>query len=62
MTSKYIFVSGVVFGLVAVIHAVRALYQWPVIIGSLDIPAWISWVAVIVSGSLCAWAFRSGRN
>ena len=30
MPSKYAVVSGVLFGVVAVLQAVRALYQWPV--------------------------------
>jgi hypothetical protein len=30
MSSKYVVVSGVLFGVVAVLQAVRALYQWPV--------------------------------
>jgi len=62
MTSKYVVVSGVIFGVVAIAHAVRALYEWPVQIGTLDISVWASWVAMIISGSLCAWAFRSGHK
>ena len=62
MTSKYVVVSGSIFGVVAVAHAVRALYEWPVQIGSLDISVWVSWVAMVVTGSLCAWAFRSGHK
>jgi len=60
MTSKYVVVSGVIFGVVAVAHVVRALYEWPVQIGSLNISVWVSWVGVVVAGGLCAWAFRSG--
>jgi hypothetical protein len=62
MTSKYAVVSGAIFGVVAVAHAVRALYEWPVQIGSLDISVWVSWVAMVVTGSLCAWAIRSGHK
>ena len=62
MPSKYAVVSGVVFGVVAVIQAVRASYQWPAHIGSVEIPVWISWVAMVVAGSLCVWAFRSARK
>jgi hypothetical protein len=59
MSNRYFVVSGFVFGVVAVAHAVRALNQWPVRVGVFDIPVWPSWIAVIVAGSLCAWAFRS---
>ena len=62
MTNKYVVVSGAIFGAVAAAHVVRALYEWPVRIASLDIPVWVSWVAVVVAGGLCAWAFRSGHK
>jgi hypothetical protein len=59
MPSKYVLVSGVLFGVIAVAQAVRALNQWPVHVGGFDVPVWVSWVAMIVAGSLCVWAFRS---
>jgi len=62
MPSKYAVVSGVLFGVVAVLQAVRALYQWPVHVAGVDIPMWGSWVAVVVAGSLCAWAFQSAHK
>jgi len=62
MRSKYVVVSGVLFGVIAVLQAVRALNQWPVRVGGFNVPVWGSWVAVVVAGSLCVWAFRSGRK
>jgi len=62
MPSKYAVVSGALFGVLAVLQAVRALYQWPVNVGSVDIPVWVSWVAMVVAGGLCVWAFRSVRK
>ena len=62
MRSKYAVVSGVVFGVVAVLQAVRALYQWPVHIGGADIPVWGSWIAAVVAGGLCIWAFQSAHK
>jgi len=62
MPSKYAVVSGALFGAIAVLQAVRALYQWPVNVGSVDIPVWASWVAMVVAGGLCVWAFRSVRK
>ena len=59
MSNKYFVVSGALFGVVAVIQAVRALNQWPVQVGSFEIPVWASWIATVVAGSLCVWAFRS---
>ena len=62
MPSKYAVVSGVLFGVVAVLQAMRALNQWPVLIAGFDVPIWVSWVAVVVAGGLCVWAFRSGHK
>jgi hypothetical protein len=57
--SGYRTVSGVVFGVVALAQAIRAVMQVPVQLGTTTIPVWVSWVAVVVAGGLCVWAFRS---
>lgn len=62
MSNKYIIVSGVVFGIVALLQLARAMYGWPVQIAEFNLPIWASWVAVFVAGSLCVWAFYSSRK
>lgn len=52
-------ISGVVFGLIALGHGIRAALQVPAQLGSTPIPIWVSWVALVVAGGLCVWAFRS---
>jgi len=52
-------VSGVVFGLIALAQGIRAVMQVPVQVGTTMIPVAASWVAVVVAGGLCVWAFRS---
>ena len=59
MRNKYVVVSGVIFGLMAAAQATRALNQWPASVAGQEIPIWVSWAAVVVGGSLCAWAFGS---
>ena len=59
MSNGYVVVSGVVFGVVAVLQAVRALYQWPLQLAGFDVPVWPSWLAAVIAGALCVWAFRS---
>ena len=61
MNNRYVVVSGVVFGLVASAQLIRAVTQMPAHVGSMEIPVWVSWVAAIVAGSLCIWAFSSRR-
>ena len=61
MHAKYAVVSGVIFGLVAILQVCRALVGLPVQIGSFAVPVGASWVAAVVAGGLCFWAFRSDR-
>jgi hypothetical protein len=59
--NAYRYVSGSIFGVVALGHLVRALLAVPVQIGDSSIPIWLSWIAVVVAGALSLWAFR-GRD
>ncbi len=56
--SRYRTISGVLFGLIGLGHGIRAALQVPVQLGSTSIPIWVSWVAVVVAGVFCVWAFR----
>ena len=58
MSSRYVVVSGVIFGFVALAQLFRAVNQVSIQIGSVEIPIWASWVAVVLAGSMCTWAFR----
>ena len=53
----YCIVSGIVFGLVAISHLVRALHRMPLQIGDWSVPIWMSWVGLAVAGVLCVSAF-----
>ena len=57
--SGYRTVSGLVFGLIAILQLIRAVTQTPVQIGTTAIPVGASWVAAIVAGALAVWAFRT---
>ena len=43
---------GILFLIIAVLHALRLLYGWPAVIGTFVVPMWASWVAVVVAGTL----------
>ncbi len=62
MLNKYRLISGTVFGAIALLQLVRAIYQWPVQIDSFNVPIWLSWLAAVVAGVLCVWAFNSKPN
>ncbi len=61
MSSRYVVVSGVIFGFMALAQLIRAVRQVPVYVGGVDIPVWVSWVAVALAGSMCIWAFASRK-
>ena len=54
----YLVVSAIIFGLVAIIHLVRALNNWAFIVGPVAIPISASWIGFIVTAALCLWAIR----
>lgn len=59
MTQKTFFcVSGIVFSLVFILHAVRLILMWEVVIGGWNVPHWVSVVALILSGALAYFAFK----
>lgn len=59
MSKTYAVVSGVIFGLVALLQAARAVAATPVRVGTFDVPVFASWIAALVAGGLCIWAFSS---
>ena len=62
MKNTYTLVSGAIFGAVAIAQAFRAFKHWAVQVGPIAVPVWFSWVAAVVAGGLCIWAFMSRRQ
>jgi tellurite resistance protein TehA-like permease len=58
MISQHAFfiVSGIIFGLVALVHALRLVLHWQVKIGQREIPMWVSVLGLIIAAGLCFWA------
>ena len=61
-SNGYASVSGSIFGVIGVLQAIRAVLQMPVQLGSQTVPVWVSWIAALVAGGLCVWAFRTARQ
>jgi hypothetical protein len=53
----FVLISGIIFGVVAVIHALRLALRWQVKISEREIPMWLSVGGLIVAAGLCFWAF-----
>ncbi|MBI4004432.1 MAG: hypothetical protein HY353_05360 [Candidatus Omnitrophica bacterium] len=54
----FVLTAGVVFSLVAVLHALRLLLGWDAIIGGWHVPMWFSWPALALAGYLAFTAFK----
>jgi len=57
----FTYTAGVVFSLVAALHALRLLLGWDAVIGGWTVPIWLSWVALAAAGYLAFTAFSSKR-
>jgi len=59
MTHQQVFflVSGIIFGLVALLHALRLAFRWQVRLRSQEIPMWLSGVGFVAAAGMCFWAF-----
>ena len=51
----YLLISAIIFGVVALIHLVRAINNWAFVFGPVDIPVSASWIGFIVTSLLCGW-------
>lgn len=47
-----VLLSAIIFGIVAIIHALRLYYNFPVTIGTFHVPEWGSIVGLVVAGFL----------
>ena len=54
--------AGVIFSLVAVLHALRLLLGWDAVIGGWTVPMWFSWLALALAGYLAFTAFKIHRS
>jgi uncharacterized protein YacL len=53
----YLLVTAVIFSLIALLHLVRIIIGWSVMLASWSVPMWLSWVALIVTGALAYFGF-----
>ena len=56
-TDRYLTISATAFAVVAIAHVVRALEQWPIVIGPWTVPIALSWIAAVATAGLSGWAF-----
>lgn len=55
-------VAGLIFLVVAVMHALRLVFSWHVVFVGWSVPMWVSWIAFPVSGFLAYEGLRLSRR
>ena len=58
----YLVATAVVFSLVALIHLLRVLFRWDVVIAGWPAPLWLSWLALVVLVGLIIFAIKLIRK
>ena len=58
---SYLNLVGYIFGIIAILHALRLLFGWDAQIGEWDVPTWLSWAALLVAAWLSWQAFTTGK-
>jgi hypothetical protein len=53
----YFLVSGIIFGVVALLHGLRLAFRWEVRLRSQNIPMWLSGIGLAAAAGMCCWAF-----
>ena len=55
--------AGVIFAVVALVHLTRIYMGWPIEIGTWMVPMWVSWIGLVVAGTLSFFGLRlAARN
>ena len=54
----YLYVSAALFGVVALIHVVRAIAGWTFLVGPMEVPISASWIGFAITGTLAVWSIR----
>ena len=58
----FLLVSGTIFFVVGLLHAVRLILRWPVTLGARSFPEWASALAAAAAWGMTLWALRLLRR
>jgi len=54
----YLRISGLLFGVITLLHILRLVLHWSAQIADWAVPTWVSWIAMLGAAALCTWALR----
>jgi hypothetical protein len=55
-------ITGTIFVLIALVHALRIYMGWPAVFGGWSAPMWVSWIALVLAGGLGYFGFALSRK
>ena len=58
----FLLVTGWIFTLIALLHALRLISGWKATIGDWTIPLWVSWLGLIIAAYLAYQGFLLKRK
>jgi hypothetical protein len=59
MTEKtFAAIAAVIFALAALLHLLRLVMGWSIVIDSWTVPMWVSWIGLVVAGGLSYYGAR----
>jgi len=61
MTRPFTMIAALIFAIMALLHVYRLFTHFQVVLGSHEIPMWMSYVAIVVAGALAIGLFRESR-
>ena len=62
MSKTVSFISGVIFGVVTLLHLFRLVYGWTVVFNGWTAPLWFSGIGILLAGALCVLNFLSASR
>jgi hypothetical protein len=54
-------ISGTIFGFVALIHLLRIITGFTVMIDEFTLPVWINWMGFAATAALCLWLWKLSK-
>jgi len=55
-------ITAIFLAIVSIVHLVRALFQWKVMVNTVEIPVWASFAAFIVTAVLAIWLWQENKK
>jgi hypothetical protein len=57
----FVAIAAVIFGIVALLHLLRLVMGWSIVIENWTVPMWFSWIGLVVAGALSYFGTRLVR-